>query len=111
MANITIIEAINLALMSEMARDPGMVVLGEDIGRNGGVFRATLGLLDKYGADRVIDTPLAETLVAAMSIGLATQGFKPVAEIQFSGFLYPCVDQVVNHASRMRNRTSGRITC
>lgn len=111
MANLTIIEAINLAMNSEMARDPSVVVLGEDIGKNGGVFRATLGLQEKYGTDRVVDTPLAETLVAAMSIGLATQGLKPVAEIQFSGFLYPCVDQMVNHASRMRNRTRGRISC
>jgi pyruvate dehydrogenase E1 component beta subunit len=111
MANLTIIEAINLAMNSEMARDPSVVVLGEDIGKNGGVFRATLGLQEKFGTDRVIDTPLAETLVAAMAIGLSTQGLKPVAEIQFSGFLYPCVDQVVNHASRLRNRTRGRITC
>lgn len=109
--NITIIEAVNLAMHSEMARNQNVVVLGEDIGRNGGVFRATLGLLDKFGAERVIDTPLAETLVAAMSIGLATQGLRPVAEIQFSGFLYPCVDQVVNHATRMRNRTRGRMSC
>jgi 2-oxoisovalerate dehydrogenase E1 component beta subunit len=111
MANLTIIEAINLAMNSEMARDPSVVILGEDIGKNGGVFRATLGLQEKYGTDRVIDTPLAETLVAAMSVGLASQGLKPVAEIQFSGFLYPCVDQMVNHASRIRNRTRGRITC
>ena len=111
MPNLSLIEAVNLALHSEMRRDPEVLVLGEDIGRNGGVFRATLGLLDAYGADRVIDTPLAETLVAAMSIGLATQGFKPVAEIQFSGFLYPCVDQVVNHATRMRNRSRGRLSC
>lgn len=111
MPNLTIIEAINLAMNTEMARDPSVVILGEDIGKNGGVFRATLGLQEKYGTDRVIDTPLAETLVAAMSIGLASQGLKPVAEIQFSGFLYPCVDQMVNHASRMRNRTRGRITC
>ncbi|MGH8456913.1 MAG: alpha-ketoacid dehydrogenase subunit beta, partial [Stenotrophobium sp.] len=111
MANLALIEAINLALHSEMARDPDVVVLGEDIGRNGGVFRATVGLLDQFGEQRVIDTPLAETLVAAMSIGLSTQGIKPVAEIQFSGFLYPCVDQIVNHASRYRNRTRGRLSC
>ncbi len=109
--NRSIIEAINLALHSEMARDPDMVVLGEDIGRNGGVFRATVGLLDAFGEARVIDTPLAETLIAAMAIGLSTQGIKAVAEIQFSGFLYPCVDQVVNHATRYRNRTRGRMSC
>lgn len=111
MANITLIEAVNLAIASEMRRDETVLVLGEDIGRNGGVFRATLGLLDEFGEDRVIDTPLAETLVAAMAIGLSTQGMKPVAEIQFSGFLYPCVDQVVNHATRYRNRTRGRLSC
>jgi pyruvate dehydrogenase E1 component beta subunit len=111
MGNLAIIEAINLALKSEMQRDPNVVVLGEDIGRNGGVFRATVGLLDTFGEERVIDTPLAETLVAAMAIGLSTQGIRPVAEIQFSGFLYPCVDQIVNHASRMRNRTRGRLSC
>ena len=109
--NLSIIEAINLALHSEMGRDKNVVVLGQDIGLNGGVFRATLGLQEKYGAERVIDTPLAETLMAAMAIGLSTQGLRPVAEIQFSGFLYPCVDQVVNHATRLRNRTRGRITC
>ncbi len=111
MPNITLIEAVNLAMASEMRRDPSLVVLGEDIGRNGGVFRATLGLLDEFGADRVIDTPLAETLVAAMAIGLSTQGIRAVAEIQFSGFMYPCVDQVVNHATRYRNRTRGRLSC
>jgi 2-oxoisovalerate dehydrogenase E1 component beta subunit len=109
--NLSIIEAINLALHSEMARDQSVLVLGEDIGRNGGVFRATVGLLDKFGPERVVDTPLAETLVAAMAIGLSTQGLRPVAEIQFSGFLYPCVDQVVNHATRLRNRTRGRLSC
>lgn len=111
MPNLSIIEAVNLALHSEMARDKDVVMLGEDIGLNGGVFRATVGLLEKFGEDRVIDTPLAETLVAAMAIGLATQGLKPVAEIQFSGFMYPCVDQMVNHATRYRNRTRGRLTC
>lgn len=108
---LCLIEAVNLALKSEMQRDPSVVVLGEDIGRNGGVFRATVGLLDAFGAERVIDTPLAETLVAAMAIGLSTQGIRPVAEIQFSGFIYPCVDQVVNHATRYRNRTRGRLSC
>jgi pyruvate dehydrogenase E1 component beta subunit len=109
--NLSIIEAINLALKSEMTRDQSVVLLGQDIGKNGGVFRATVGLQAEFGEDRVIDTPLAETLVAAMSIGLATQGLKPVAEIQFSGFMYPCVDQMVNHATRYRNRTRGRLSC
>ncbi|MEK6805703.1 MAG: alpha-ketoacid dehydrogenase subunit beta [Pseudomonadota bacterium] len=111
MPNLSIIEAVNLALHSEMTRDKDVVMLGEDIGKNGGVFRATVGLLEKFGEERVIDTPLAENLVAAMAIGLSTQGLKPVAEIQFSGFLYPCVDQVVNHATRYRNRTRGRLSC
>lgn len=111
MPDINLIEAINLALKSEMARDGNVVVLGEDIGRNGGVFRATVGLLDQFGEARVIDTPLAENLVAAMAIGMSTQGLRPVAEIQFSGFLYPCVDQIVNHAARYRNRTRGRMSC
>ena len=111
MPNLNLIEAINLALHSEMRRDENVLVLGEDIGRNGGVFRATVGLLDAFGEGRVIDTPLAENLVAAMAIGLSTQGLRPVAEIQFSGFLYPCVDQIVNHAARYRNRTRGRLSC
>ena len=111
MADLNIIEAVNLALKSEMARDENVLVLGEDIGRNGGVFRATVGLLDAYGPERVIDMPLAENLIAAMTIGLSTQGLRPVAEIQFSGFLYPCLDQIANHAARYRNRTRGRITC
>lgn len=111
MADLALIEAVNLALASEMQRDARVVVLGEDIGRNGGVFRATLGLLDRFGPTRVIDTPLAEMLVAAMAIGLSTQGIRAVAEIQFSGFLYPCLDQVVNHATRYRNRTRGRLSC
>lgn len=106
-----LIEAINLALRSEMARDANVVVLGEDVGVNGGVFRASVGLLEQFGAERVIDTPLAETLIAAMAIGLSTQGLRPVAEIQFSGFMYSCVDQLVNHASRYRHRTRGRLSC
>ncbi|SEQ00469.1 pyruvate dehydrogenase E1 component beta subunit [Solimonas aquatica] len=111
MPELNLIEAVNLALRSEMQRDAGVLVLGEDVGRNGGVFRATVGLLDAFGEERVIDTPLAETLIAAMAIGLATQGFKPVAEIQFSGFTYPCIDQIVNHAARYRHRTRSRLSC
>jgi len=109
--NVNLIEAVNLALAHEMQADNSVVVLGEDIGRNGGVFRATVGLLDRFGAERVIDTPLAENLIAAMAIGLSTQGIKAIAEIQFSGFMYPCVDQIVNHAARYRNRTRGRLSC
>jgi pyruvate dehydrogenase E1 component beta subunit len=111
MTDITLVEAVNLALMHEMGRDPDMVVLGQDIGINGGVFRATVGLLEKYGPERVLDTPLAENMIAGAAVGMAAQGLHPVAEIQFMGFIYPTIDQMVSHASRMRNRTRGRITC
>ncbi len=111
MAEITLVEAINLALHHEMAQDEDVVVLGEDVGVDGGVFRATVGLLEKFGPERVMDTPLAETLIAGMSVGLAAQGLKPVAEIQFSGFIYPAMDHIINHATRLRHRTRGRITC
>jgi 2-oxoisovalerate dehydrogenase E1 component beta subunit len=111
MAQITLVEAINLALASEMQRDSEVVVLGQDVGRDGGVFRSTLGLVDKFGPERVIDTPLAEGMIAGMAIGMAVEGLKPVAEIQFSGFAYTCIDQVLNHAGRMRYRTRGRMSC
>lgn len=111
MAEITLIEAINQALAYEMQADKDVVLLGEDIATNGGVFRATVGLLEKYGPERVLDTPLAESMIAGLAIGMAAQGLKPVAEIQFMGFIYPAVDHIINHASRMRNRTRGRITC
>jgi Pyruvate/2-oxoglutarate dehydrogenase complex, dehydrogenase (E1) component, eukaryotic type, beta subunit len=110
-AQLSIVEAINLALHHEMAQDDSVLVLGQDIGVNGGVFRATVGLLDRFGEARVVDTPLAETMMAAMAIGLATQGLRPVLEIQFSGFAYSCLDQMANHASRYRNRTRGRLSC
>ncbi len=86
-------------------------MLGEDVGVDGGVFRATDGLIQQFGAERVIDTPLAEAAIAGVSIGLAAQGFRPVAEIQFTGFAYACIDQMLNHASRLRARTRGRLTC
>src|SRR5690349_20038659 len=111
MAQITLVEAINLALKREMAADPGVVVLGQDVGADGGVFRATLGLVERFGPERVIDTPLAESLIAGMAIGMAVEGLKPVVEIQFSGFAYTVIDQVLNHAGRMRYRTRGRLTC
>jgi pyruvate dehydrogenase E1 component beta subunit len=94
-----------------MARSSEVVVLGQDVGRNGGVFRSTLGLIDRFGPERVIDTPLAEAMIAGMAIGMAAEGLKPVAEIQFSGFGYTCIDQILNHAGRMRYRTRGRLTC
>jgi 2-oxoisovalerate dehydrogenase E1 component beta subunit len=111
MAEITLVEAINQALAFEMQADPNVVVLGEDIAKNGGVFRATVGLLDKFGPERVRDTPLAESMIAGLSIGMASQGLKPVAEFQFMGFIYPALDQIINHASRMRHRTRGRLSC
>jgi pyruvate dehydrogenase E1 component beta subunit len=94
-----------------MAEDASVIVLGEDVGVDGGVFRATDGLLARFGAERVLDTPLAEAAIAGLAAGLAVQGFKPVAEIQFTGFIYPTIDQLANHASRFRTRTRGRLTC
>ncbi len=93
------------------ATTPAVVVLGEDVGAEGGVFRATDGLLQRFGADRVLDTPLAEGAIAGLSVGLAAQGFRPVSEIQFTGFIYPAIDQMANHAARLRTRTRGRLTC
>jgi 2-oxoisovalerate dehydrogenase E1 component beta subunit len=111
MAEVTLVQAVNLALARAMSEDAAVVVLGEDVGAEGGVFRATDGLQRHFGADRVLDTPLAETAIAGLSVGLAAQGFRPVAEIQFTGFIYPAIDQIVNHASRLRTRTRGRLTC
>ena len=111
MAKVTMVEAINMAHAWEMAHDPRVVVLGEDVGTNGGVFRATVGLQQRFGAMRVQDTPLAEGLIAGAAIGLAAQGIKPVAEIQFMGFIYPALDQIASHMARLRNRTRGRLTC
>ncbi len=111
MAEHNLLEAVNLALKRAMAEDPRVLVLGEDVGVDGGVFRATDGLLQAYGGNRVFDTPLAETVIAGVAIGLAAQAFRPVAEIQFMGFIYPAIDQLVNHASRLRNRTRGRLSC
>jgi 2-oxoisovalerate dehydrogenase E1 component beta subunit len=111
MAEITLVEAVNLALARAMGEDKEVLLLGEDIGVNGGVFRATNGLQARFGRERVIDTPLAEGGIAGVAVGMAAMGLKPVAEIQFSGFIYPAIDQIINHASRMRNRTRGRLTC
>jgi pyruvate dehydrogenase E1 component beta subunit len=110
MAKVTLVEAVNMALAWEMSHDPDVVLLGEDIGLNGGVFRATAGLQERFGALRVQDTPLAEGMIAGMAVGMAAQGIRPVAEIQFMGFLYPALDQIANHMARMRNRTRGRLT-
>jgi 2-oxoisovalerate dehydrogenase E1 component subunit beta len=111
MAELTLVAAINTALARAMADDETVVVLGEDVAVNGGVFRATEGLYERFGADRVRDTPLAEAMIAGISVGMAAEGLRPVAEIQFMGFIYPALDQLVNHAARLRNRTRGRLTC
>jgi len=111
MAEVTLVGAVNMALAHAMQDDENVVVLGEDVGVNGGVFRATAGLQERFGRERVLDTPLAETLIAGMSIGMAAQGLRPVAEVQFMGFIYPTMDQLVNHAGRIRNRTRGRLSC
>jgi len=108
---VTLVEAVNLALHRAMENDENVVVLGEDVGENGGVFRATLDLKQRFGCRRVMDTPLAETLIAGISVGMAAQGMKPVAEIQFMGFIYAAVEHLVSHAARMRNRTRGRLSC
>ena len=105
------IDALTMAMAWELEHDSRVVVLGEDVGVNGGVFRATAGLQKRFGEDRVQDTPLAEGMIAGISIGMAAQGMLPIAEIQFMGFIYPTVDQIINHAARLRNRTRGRLTC
>jgi pyruvate dehydrogenase E1 component beta subunit len=110
MARLNMVEAVNQALAQEMEEDPKVVVMGEDVGRNGGVFRVTEGLLDLFGKERVLDTPLCESGIVGMAIGMAIAGYHPVVEIQFSGFAYPAYDQLVCHASRMRNRSRGRYT-
>lgn len=111
MARVALIEAVTMALAHEMDKDDSVMVLGEDVGVNGGVFRATAGLQERFGSERVMDTPLAESMIAGMSIGMAAHGMKPIAEIQFMGFIYPIVDQMINHAGRMRHRTRGRLHC
>jgi pyruvate dehydrogenase E1 component beta subunit len=110
MARLNMVEAIDQALLQEMRLDAKVIVLGEDVGRDGGVFRVTDGLVGRFGEERVIDTPLAESGIVGMAIGMAVAGFRPVAEIQFFGFSYPAYDQLVSHASRMRNRSRGQFT-
>lgn len=109
--DVTLVEAVNMALAREMANDDNVVVLGEDIATNGGVFRATVGLKERFGYRRVMDTPLAEALIAGTAVGMATQGLKPVAEFQFMGFIYAGLEQIISHAARMRNRTRARLHC
>ena len=109
--SLTLVQAVRDGLKSEMERDEDVLVLGEDVGKNGGVFRATEGLYDEFGEDRVIDTPLAESGIIGSAIGMAAYGLRPVPEIQFSGFMYPGFDQLVSHAARLRTRSRGDFTC
>ncbi|PWB66627.1 MAG: alpha-ketoacid dehydrogenase subunit beta [Deltaproteobacteria bacterium] len=110
MATMTLVQAIHDALGEEMERDPRIVLLGEDIGKNGGVFRATEGLWERFGAERVIDTPLAEAGIVGMAIGMALDGLRPVAEIQFADFIYPAFDQIVSELAKFRYRSAGQFT-
>ena len=111
MSQMNMVQSINQALAQEMERDQNVLVLGEDVGVDGGVFRVTEGLLQKFGEERVIDTPLSESGIVGTSIGMAVYGLKPVVEIQFSGFIYSAFEQLISHASRIRNRSRGRFTC
>ena len=111
MVEATMVEAVRLALGHAMEQDDTVLVLGEDVGVNGGVFRATDGLQKQFGKARVFDTPLSEALLGGLAVGLGAQEFRPVIEFQFMGFIYPAIDQIVNHVGRLRNRTRGRLTC
>src|SRR3990167_2796905 len=111
MANLNLAQAVTQALAYELANDENVVVFGEDVGKNGGVFRITEGLQDRFGEKRVFDTPLSESMIAGLAIGMSLQGLKPIAEFQFMGFIYPALNQIITHAARMRNRTRGRLTC
>lgn len=108
---LCVVEAIDLALARALQEDDRVIVLGEDVGRNGGVFRATQGLRERFGPRRVLDTPLAENLITGVAVGMATQGLRPVLEIQFMGFIFSALEQLVSHAARMRNRTRARLSC
>lgn len=107
---MTLIQAVNDAMGIILEEDDKTLILGEDVGRNGGVFRATEGLQEKYGEDRVVDTPLSESGIIGSSVGLAVNGFKPIAEIQFLGFIYPAYEQIMTHVSRLRMRSMSRFT-
>jgi pyruvate dehydrogenase E1 component beta subunit len=108
MTNMTMVQALNLALSQEMEKDDSIILLGEDVGVDGGVFRVTQGLIEKFGEERVLDTPLAESGIVGMSIGMAVYGLRPVCEIQFSGFSYLNFHQIESHAARLRWRSQGR---
>ena len=109
MAELTVVEAINDCLHVELERDPDVLVMGEDVGRSGGVFRATAGLRDRFGADRCVDTPLAEAGIMGTAIGLCMAGWRPVCEMQYDAFSYPALDQLINHVGRYRWRTGGKM--
>ena len=111
MPNINIVQAVNQALKEEMRRDDRVVVLGEDVGKSGGVFRATEGLQEEFGTQRVMDTPLSESGIIGTSIGMAIYGLNPVPEIQFLDFIYPAFDQIVTNLAKLRFRSGGRFTC
>lgn len=111
MSRLTLVEAVRAALAHAMSEDETVLLLGEDVGVDGGVFRATEGLLNRFGPERVIDTPLSESIFVGLAVGLGAQGFRAVVEFQFMGFIYPAVDQVLSHAGRLRNRTRGRLSC
>ena len=111
MATMNIIQAVNSALRTEMARDPKTVILGEDVGKFGGVFRATSGLHDEFGAERVIDTPLAEAGIIGAAIGMSLYGIRPIPEIQFADFIFPAFDQIVNELAKFRYRSGGQYPC
>lgn len=108
---LNLVEAVDLALAHALSEDDHVIILGEDVGKNGGVFRATQGLRERFGSRRVLDTPLAENLIAGISVGMASQGLRPVAEIQFLGFIYAALEHLISHAARLRNRTRGRLSC
>jgi pyruvate/2-oxoglutarate/acetoin dehydrogenase E1 component len=109
MAELTLVEAVNDALHTELARDGNVLVMGEDVGRAGGVFRATAGLRDRFGPDRCVDTPLAEAGILGTAVGLCMAGWRPVCEMQYDAFSYPCLDQLITHVGRYRWRTGGRM--
>lgn len=114
MPRLNMVQAINLALLAlkeEMQKDKSVVILGEDVGKDGGVFRITEGLIEQFGIERVMDTPLLESGIVGAAIGMAIYGLKPVAEIQFMGFIYSAIDQLFSHAARIRSRSRGRFTC
>ncbi len=111
MPTLNIIQAVNDALRTEMKCDERVIILGEDVGKFGGVFRATQGLLDEFGPDRVFDTPLAEAGIVGSALGMALYGLRPVPEIQFVDFIYPAFDQIVNEAAKMRYRSGGQYSC